>query len=303
MNRIWLAVLLCLLLAACGTQTQPQPETRPEISVPPPPASQSGPHAPEDSQEQRQEEEEPYVRVIAKQISKEFSTTSMNEVEKAKAAYEFVIRTTHFAQPVGLEAWRVRGGGAAPSYVETRALSPLLFGLGACEDYAAALVVLLQSMGMEAQYLPGLTISVAGEFVDHAWVVAKVDGSWYHLDPQLEDNVLKGDRLTYRYFLKSDEFMLADHRWGQNLIAYGGLTPAQMDEIRSNYLAKTCPISYQPQEPKQIQKVQRPNRRAVEQAAAEEIRVYEQEHGPLDPMPILDTPPVFGWAGYGDPRY
>lgn len=300
MSRKWLVLLLCMLLAACGTQTKPQPEPQSEVLIPPPPpASQSQTEEAEPPQQQ----EEAYVRVLAKEIAAEFSTSSMNEVEKAKAAYEFVIRTTHFAQPVGLEVWRVRGGGAAPSYVETRALSPLLFGLGACEDYAAALVVLLQSMGIEAQYLPGLTISVAGEFVDHAWVVAKVEGTWYHLDPQLEDDVLKGNNLTYRYFLKSDEYMMADHRWGQNLIAYGGLTPAQKDEIRSGYLTKPCPISYQPQEPKQIQKVQRANRGAVEQAVAAEMQAYEQANGPLSPMPILDTPPLFGWAGYGDPRY
>ena len=72
--------------------------------------------------------------------------------------------------------------------------------LGSCEDYAAALTVLLQEMGLEAVYVAGLTISVEGDFVDHAWTAVQLRGEWYHLDAQLEDNILRNDFLTYRYF-------------------------------------------------------------------------------------------------------
>jgi transglutaminase-like putative cysteine protease len=70
-----------------------------------------------------------------------------------------MIANTSLADPVGLELWRVRGEAAEPQppYVENRALSALLYGVGMCEDYAAAFTMLLRAMGLEAHYVPGLT--------------------------------------------------------------------------------------------------------------------------------------------------
>ena len=38
--------------------------------------------------------------------------------------------------------------------------SPLCYGVGSCEDFAAALTVLLNRMGYQAAYVSGLTLSV-----------------------------------------------------------------------------------------------------------------------------------------------
>lgn len=71
-----------------------------------------------------------------------------------------------------------------------------------CEDYAAALTLLLREMGLEAAYVPGLTYSAEGNLVDHAWTLVKVDGVWYHLDSQLEDAISRRGSVGYRYFLR-----------------------------------------------------------------------------------------------------
>ena len=245
-----------------------------------------------------------YVTQLADQIIAELVTDEMGRFEQVQAAYEYVISNTVFAEPIGLDAWQYRGESQyPPSYAENRALSPLAFGIGSCEDYAAALVILLQRMGFEAEYVPGLTISVAGGFVDHAWAVVCINGTWYHLDPQLEDNILKNASLTYRFFLKSDEVMYIDHRWGSNLIASAKLTEKQRQEITSFYSPAKCPTSYPTPATKKIDKITAPNRQELLAKLSAEKQQYEQQNGRLPKVQLNTTPPVFGYQGYGDPRY
>ena len=241
----------------------------------------------------------PYIRQLARDSIGAFLEPGLPDGQKVQAAYEYVIAHTSFAQPVGLDIWRVRGGGNQPSYLENRALSPLAFGLGSCEDYAAALCLLLEEMGFAAQYVPGITISVSGDFVDHAWCAVELEGQWYHLDPQLEDNIMKGDTLTYRYFLRSDAVMLADHRWGENLVEYGGLTSALIREVEKNYQLPACPVDWPRPAARELAQVPRPDRGAILDAVQAEKARYEEEHGGLPPLKLSVTPPVFGDAGYG----
>ena len=57
-----------------------------------------------------------------------------------------------------------------------------------------------------------------------------VDGQWYHVDPQLEDNISRHGYVRYRYFHARP----LDSRlplWGQNLIDSGMLTPEQEEYL------------------------------------------------------------------------
>lgn len=232
------------------------------------------------------------VREAARKIAREICHPGMEDTEKIQAAYEWVISSTTFAQPVGLDIWRYRGQTQQPNYLENRSLSPLLFGIGSCEDYAAALTVLLQEMGFEAMYVAGLTISVEGDFVDHAWTAVCLRGEWYHLDSQLEDNILKNNLLTYRYFLCSDDVMLADHRWGKNLLGLYSWTEKQQEEILK-YAPPECVREGLRPPPKKIEQ-KLVNRAYIEAEIAKEQRAYEAQNGPLPPLELHTTPPVFG---------
>lgn len=233
--------------------------------------------------------------IIAKSLP---TKRTADDAERILTAYEYIICHTFFAPPVGTEIWRVRGG-ETPSYTEARAISPLLYGVGSCEDFAAATALLLCRMGYEAEYLAGLTISAKGGFTDHAWVIVKLSGIWYHLDPQLEQNVMKNSTITYRYFLKSDEYMLADHRWGQNLLDYGVLSDEQNEEIKASFMAHPCPLMYrQSFTPKPLSLPMRPDTAAIESDIAREIRGYEEKNGKLPQSPLDITPPVFGYESY-----
>lgn len=252
-----------------------------------------------DDFEEPKEAQKNYIVTLADGIAANILEPGMQDADKVKAAYEYVIANTFFAPPVGLDSWRIYDDKAVPSYVENRALSPLAYGIGSCEDYAAALTLLLQRMGFEARYVPGLTISVKGDFVDHAWTAVKIGYTWYHLDSQLEDNVTRNDTIAYRYFLKSDEYMLADHRWGENLIRYGGLSAQQIAEIQENYLLPACTANFRTPAPTHLQQTPRKNRKEVIAKINEKMKLYEQKQGRLDEAELNITPPVFGDTGYG----
>lgn len=55
-------------------------------------------------------------------------------------------------------------------------MSPLRFGVGMCENYAAALTLLLREMGLEAEYIPGLTCSISGTFTSDESGVCFIEG-------------------------------------------------------------------------------------------------------------------------------
>jgi len=235
-----------------------------------------------------------------RETAAELLTPGMSDYQKAKAAFDYMITHTVMEEPIGAELWRVHGGGEEPiPFLEQRALSPLRFGVGMCEDYAAALTLLLREMGLPARYVPGLTYSAEGHLVDHAWTVVQLDGVWYHLDCQLEDNISRRGTVRYRYFLRGDSTLSASHRWGQNLIDSRLLTPEQEAEVAESWLTPPCPRDYPTPERLLFEETPAPDLDALRAQAGEELARWEAENGPLPPMTLDDVPPVFGLAGYG----
>lgn len=308
------AALICLLAvggctpaappAASSSSVQSSAPGAEESAQPPREPSGGAPSSAPFAQDPESEgpSESPYLNgLIADTIAK-FAAPDMSEYEKAKAAFDYMIENTVLDEPIGLDLWRIHDGGEQPlSFVENRSLSVLLFGVGMCEDYAAAFTMLLRGMGLEAQYVPGLTYSAEGHLVDHAWTVAKIDGAWYHLDCQLEDNVSRHGAIRYRYFMKGDATMSASHRWGQNLIDANLLTQEQNAQIAERFLCPPCVQDY-PTPPRQtFTQAPAPDLGAMKAWAREEKAAYEAEHGELPPLQLDIIPPVFGAAGFGPP--
>lgn len=245
-----------------------------------------------------------YIDQLVQEAIQKFAEPGMSEYELAKAAFDYMIEATSLTEPVGLDLWRIRGNhDALPSFVENRSLSILLYGVGMCEDYAAAFTMLLRGVGLEAEYVPGLTYAANGSgLVDHAWTIAKIDGVWYHLDPQLEDNISRHNTIRYKYFMRSDATMAASHRWGQNLIDSRLLTAEQNEEIARDFLFEPCPADYPTPAPSTFTPAEMPDVDALKAEIEAEFRAYEHENGPLEPLELNITPPVFGLEGYGDPE-
>ena len=146
---------------------------------------------------------------LAQDTAAKFVKPGMSQSDMAKAAFDYVINNTVFAKEKSVSL----PDGAKPDFVELHALSVLKYGVGECESYAAAYVLLCQAMGIEAKYVFGKTVSVTGGFVEHAWVQAKIDDVWYNIDPQLTDYISKRGVTNYKYFMKTDSVFKWSHRW------------------------------------------------------------------------------------------
>ncbi|MDR2908557.1 MAG: hypothetical protein LBU86_01560 [Oscillospiraceae bacterium] len=307
-----LAIAAAMLLCGCRERSSDSSSSAPAggelssetASASSPPPAEASPAAEESaplSPEGGEGAPNAYIAGVAAEVTARITTPGMTEFERAKAAFDYIVETTTLADPVGLELWRVRGGegDSLPTFAENRSLSVLLYNIGMCEDYAAALTVLLRAMGLEAEYLPGLTWSTEGFLVDHSWTVAKIDGVWYHLDTQLEDNVSRHGAINYRYFMRGDSTLSASHRWGQNLIDSGLLTEGQNGEIKAGFIPPACPRDYETPARRRLASAHPPDTAAIRAAVEAEIREYEEKNGPLAPMELNTIPPLFGLAGYG----
>ncbi|MFA9379809.1 MAG: transglutaminase domain-containing protein [Acetanaerobacterium sp.] len=214
-----------------------------------------------------------YICSVIDDTLAQIITDNMTDYDKLLAVYRHLITTTaFFNEPVGTDIWRLRGDpDNLPTVYEIRSISPLLFGIGSCEDYASAFVTLCDRLGFAAVYVPGLTYSVEGVLVPHAWAMVKLDGVWYHADPQLEDNIIRYQHLRYRYFLKSDEVMQTDHRWGDLLV----------DPDDYALALPSCPETYEATPEETVTQELRPDRARILRRLAEEEGVYLAAHPPL----------------------
>lgn len=204
---------------------------------------------------------------------------------QVKKAFLYVISHTYYIEydnATLTDSWRyIDTCGYPPSIYEVMATSPLMYGLGSCENYACALMLLLDQMGFKTRYVPGTTYSVMGTMVRHAWVMVRIEDSWYHIDPQLEDNI-STDNVIFYYYLKNDAEFSAHHVWGASL------------EHPTDYdlTLPECPTSINPPQIEVFEKVPQPDlNQSV--ATANELRDWAGDRAPgirpdesLPPFPI-----------------
>ncbi len=83
---------------------------------------------------------------------------------------------------------------------------------GDCDGEAALMAVLLRRLGFETVIVEGEFLRDDGsEWVDHAWVIAEIDGKNAHLDPLYGRYYAEDAPLDY--FMANDAFMMKTHRW------------------------------------------------------------------------------------------
>ncbi len=235
-----------------------------------------------------------YVSQIIKEHAAKIEKPGMTEYEKVKAATDYVMSIGYYTVSPALDVWRWRSAGdSVPTYEEMRGLNMLLFGAETCEGYTAALNLLLNEMGVETRYITGLTYLARGGLGYHSWSQVKIDGVWYHLDCDLEDNISSSGYVNYKYFLRSDATMSKSHYWGQRLINLGQLADAQMEEVREKYMGEDCPRDYPTPARNYIEVNERPDIRELREELRQELADFEDTYGELEYMELDVVPPVF----------
>ena len=148
--------------------------------------------------------------------AKNIAKRNMSDVEKALALYDYIISIASYPLSEGLDE---NGEEIYKDDVYTT-VGLLCDGSAVCAAYAKLYAILLNDAGISA-------ITVDSDDINHEWVMAKIDGEWYHCDPTWDDYIYddgytclwdlnddswdKGSAGHY-YFLKSDdEFRDNDH--------------------------------------------------------------------------------------------
>lgn len=117
----------------------------------------------------------------------------------------------------------------------------LLKGKGVCQSYATAYQLLLDEAGIEND------IVVSPE-MDHAWNIAKINGSWTHIDCTWDDPVAvpcsddagsmaRSGMENHVYFGLGDEEMAKDHTWDRSAYpeCFAILRELSKDSLKNPY--------------------------------------------------------------------
>ena len=101
------------------------------------------------------------------------------------------------------------GGGVNSN----NAAGPLVDRKGVCAGYALGMKLMCDISGIDSCVVRGTAESETGAEA-HAWIVVKIGGNWYHVDPTWDDPVNEQDRdqLTHAYFNLPSAWIAADHR-------------------------------------------------------------------------------------------
>jgi len=138
------------------------------------------------------------IKELAREVAQKVVTPGMSEYEIAKALHDWLVLNCCYDM-------RLYSGGMP--YDSYTAYGPLKYGTSVCAGYAKAYQALLEVSGLECEYVTGMTTQGY-----HGWNVVRIDGEWYHVDTTWDDPIPDCEGyIRYKYFLKSDNYMLKDH--------------------------------------------------------------------------------------------
>lgn len=126
-----------------------------------------------------------YAMYCVKKTVSETITDGMNDMEKVKALHDKLCSLTSY------------DGEDTSAKKNHTDVSVFLNETSVCEGYARAMNLLLHEAGIESCYVFTET---------HAWVIAKVGGHYFHIDPTWDDV----STIRYDWFMLSDDQVAVD---------------------------------------------------------------------------------------------
>ena len=126
-----------------------------------------------------------YITQEVKRVVGEVTSASMTESQKAKALHDWICNKVYFSD--------------TKTHTERKHVDSSVFlnESAVCDGYARAYTLLLQEAGIEAYYVLNSS---------HAWVIAKLDGYYFHIDASHDDGYGRYNTTTFGYshYMKSD---------------------------------------------------------------------------------------------------
>lgn len=138
-------------------------------------------------------------------IFNQIFTSDMDTYDKVKACYDYLIKNTSYRRNGG---YSTAGYGnisnqSGKNYIAWAAMSTLDTGYGACNGYSAAFIAMVRMIGLNAGYASGETYSNSKGWMGHHWAEIYIGGETYIFDPQVEDNIAGGGKISYTRFCKT----------------------------------------------------------------------------------------------------
>lgn len=206
-NWIWVVALLLLLGGCAGEAAQPadggaasaQTEETPVPAEPDAPQAEAAP-AYAGNETGNAELDEAVLQVLEEVCPAEGDAEAC-----LAAAYHWVCDSiTYRAGTVDTS------GGFTEELTQQLALDGLNKRKGNCDTEAAVMAVLLERLGYDCEILQGQFLREDGQWVDHAWVLADIDGDLLHFDPLYGQHYAED---PMDYFMQPDAALASTHRW------------------------------------------------------------------------------------------
>ena len=218
-KTLWmLALALVLALSGCGGETAPAAQTEPTETTQTESAAEPTETAESDAEPAEPDAEAaaplPYEgnetgnadldgQVYA--LLEELYDPAAGETENLRAVYDWVCQEiTYRAGTADVS------GGFTEELTQELAAEGLAKRKGNCDTEAAVMAVLLRRLGYDCEILQGQFLREDGQWVDHAWVLAQVDGAALPFDP-LYGHYYAEDPADY--FMQPDSALAETHQW------------------------------------------------------------------------------------------
>ncbi len=129
------------------------------------------------------------------------TTPKMTTYQKVKACYDYLINNCSYGFNTvindKIEDYFAGYDG------EIEAYGMLTGHVGVCDDYSAAFVAMMRTIGLNSYMAIGQTHKASGGYTYHVWAIVKLNGVEYIFDPQIDDNIAKGGKPKYYRFGKT----------------------------------------------------------------------------------------------------
>lgn len=140
------------------------------------------------------------VQRLAKETAEKILTDTMDDEEKLRAIYGFIVENTTYD-------YRYYQDPASLPNESRTAFGPLQNGTAICGGFSWAFRMLCEEAG-----IPCWNVTGTGAGEEHMWNCALIDGAYRYFDTTWDAG--RADESQWRYFARTEEEISQDHFWG-----------------------------------------------------------------------------------------